>query len=136
VLKPLAVLAALTAAIGATGCGSNTKPSPPPSSANLLVDIARNKRVSPTDPEVVSVQRYLPSLSRRCRESEATLAIDIAAALSILGKHGLHDPRGALNLTEDLDRVQAYGETKDVGKRPIPCLGLLSALVSAFRSGK
>jgi hypothetical protein len=91
--------------------------------------------VPASDPEVVSVQRHLSSLSEKCHESEETLALQTGASLEVLRKRGLHG--SLLELVTALEKVVIYAETQTPSKRgTAACTGLLRALVTTFAEKK
>ena len=127
-------LVLLLAAACLASCGSgSSKPAATTtttakvSDANRLVDIWKGVHVSPPNADIRAVQEHLVSLSRRCGESESTLASSLAAALRLLAEHGVHPSPVALTALLDAAASQR--------KSGSSCSDLLVALLVELESG-
>jgi hypothetical protein len=91
------------------------------------VDIWKGHHVSPPNADIRAVQERLVLLSRRCGESESSLASSLSAAQRLLAEHGRHpSPVALTGLLDEAALQRRSGST---------CSDLLVALLVQLESG-
>jgi hypothetical protein len=89
--------------------------------AKKLEEVWAEEPASSTDPEVLSIQRHLISLSHKCREDIPTLAGEVYSGVEIRSEEGVHE--SPAQIAADLD-------TAAPGKKVTSeCHGVLAAML-------